>query len=91
MLAYRAFLAYANRSSFWTARLPPQMGNSNIIDGPIGEAAGVGTGIGLVGGYIVGAFASVFRDVDPIQWSAHGAGLVGTFAVALVLWPRIGL
>jgi len=64
---------------------------SNLIEGPIGEAAGIGGAVGLVGGYVVGAFASLFSDVDPIRWSAHGAGLVGTFSVALVLWPKIGL
>jgi hypothetical protein len=65
--------------------------SSNVIEGPVGEAAGIGVGVGAVGGYLVGGIASVFSDIDPIRWSAHGAGLVGVFSVALVLWPRIGL
>jgi hypothetical protein len=64
---------------------------SNIIEGSVADAAIVGGGVGLVGGYLVGAFASLFSDVDPVRWSAHGAGLVGIFSAALVLWPRIGL
>lgn len=67
------------------------MPGENVIKGPLVEATVAGAGVGLVGGYVVGAITGLFREVDPIRWSGHGAALVGVFAAFLVLWPRIGL